>query len=200
MTRPPGDWDAAYLASTPPPWDIGRPQPAFVQLAQGGRLSGRLLDAGCGTGEHTLLAAAKGADALGVDVSPPAIEYARRKATERQLAARFEVADALALDQLGTTFDTVIDCGLFHVFDDQERARYVASLASVVAPGGCLHLMCFSEREPGDWGPRRVRQDEITAAFSNGWTVEELVQDRFEINPGVGDPTAHAWRASIRRL
>jgi SAM-dependent methyltransferase len=200
MTTPPHDWDAADLASTPPPWDIGRPQPAFVRLAEGGLFSGRLLDAGCGTGEHTLLAATHGADALGVDVSRRAIEQARRKAAERRIAARFEVADALALDQLGATFGTVIDSGLFHVFDDAGRAGYVGSLAAVLRSGGCCYLMCFSDRQPGDWGPRRVRQDEIMTAFSDGWAVVDIVADAFEINPGLGTPTAQAWRATIRRL
>ena len=71
MTTP--SWDDSYAASTPAPWDIGRPQPAFVRLAEQGLLAGRVLDSGCGTGEQTLLAAAHGADAVGVDVSGLAV-------------------------------------------------------------------------------------------------------------------------------
>lgn len=193
------DWDAAYGSATPPPWDIGGPQPTFVRLADSGLLSGRVLDAGCGTGEHALLAAARGADAAGVDVSPRAIEQARGKAAERGLSARFEVADALSLGQFGWTFDMVIDSGLFHVFDDEQRGRYVTSLASVLRPGGSCYLMCFSDRQPGDWGPRRVRQDELRAAFANGWTVTAIAADTFAINPGFGSPVAQAWLATIRR-
>jgi len=185
--------------AAPPPWDIGRPQPAFVQLADRDLLSGRLLDAGCGTGEHTLLAASRGARALGVDISPRAIARARDKAAERGVPARFEVADTLSLGQLGTTFDTVIDSGMFHVFDDEERARYVASLGSALEPGGHLYLMCFSDRQDGDWGPRRVRQDELRAAFADGWTIDGIEADTFEINPGLPAPSAQAWRADIRR-
>ena len=81
MTTPPS-WDSVYTADTPPPWDIGRPQPAFVRLADEGLLRGQLLDAGCGRGEQALLAAAHGADAMGVDISPSAIGQARRKAAE----------------------------------------------------------------------------------------------------------------------
>jgi cyclopropane fatty-acyl-phospholipid synthase-like methyltransferase len=200
MTTPAAGWDSAYEAGSRAPWDIGRPQPAFVRLADGGLLGGRVLDAGCGTGEHALLAAARGADVVGVDISPRAIERARHKAAERGLAVRFEVADALSLDGLGLTFDAVIDSGLFHVFDDADRARYVTSLASVLPPGGTCYLMCFSERQPGALGPRRVRQEELRAAFSDGWAVTSIVADVFEVNPGLGTPVAQAWLATIGRI
>ncbi len=198
MTAP--SWDEAYTASAPAPWDIGRPQPAFLRLAEQGLLSGRVLDSGCGTGEHTLLAASGGADAIGIDVSARAIERARAKATERGVSARFEVADALRLSDLGLTFDTVIDSGVFHVFDDENRARYVESLASVLRPGGNCYLMCFSDRQPGDSGPRRVRQDELRAAFSDGWTITSIEAETFELNPGLGITFAQAWLAAIHRI
>jgi cyclopropane fatty-acyl-phospholipid synthase-like methyltransferase len=196
------EWDASYTQAAPPPWDIGRPQPTFVRLAEGGLLAGRVLDAGCGTGEHTLLAAAHGADATGIDVAPQAIERARRKAAGRGLKARFEVADLLNLPPDGWTFDTVIDSGLFHVFSDEQRPRYVAGLASVLREGGTCYLMCFSDRQPGDWGPHRVRQDEISSAFADGWTVTGIAADTFAINTGnpvPASPVAQAWLATIRR-
>ena len=164
MTSQPG-WDAVYVADEPPPWDIGPPQPVFTRLAEQGLLRGRLLDAGCGTGENTMMAAARGADALGVDVAPAAIAKARGKAAERGSTARFEVADVLDLGRPGQAFDTVVDSGVFHVFDDGDRARYVASLAAVMRPGAICYLMCFSDRQPGTMGPRRVSQDELAAAF-----------------------------------
>lgn len=193
------DWDGSY-AGPPPPWDIGRPQPAFVHLADAGALTGELLDAGCGTGEHTILAAHHSASALGIDVSPRAIELARRKAVERAVDATFQVLDALRLNTLGETFDTVIDSGLFHVFDNAARARYVMAVHAVLRPGGHLHLMCFSDRQPGDWGPRRVTEGELRAAFRSDWRIDSLAPDRFDINPGFGPPTAEAWLADVIRL
>jgi SAM-dependent methyltransferase len=199
MTTVPHDWDSIYAGGQRPPWDIGQPQPAFVRLAEQGLLSGALLDAGCGTGENTLLAASCGADALGIDVAAAAIERARRNASERGLAASFQVADALALDQLGRVFDTVIDSGLFHVFDDAARVRYVTGLGSVVRAGGCCYLMCFSELQPGDWGPRRVPQDEIRLAFQDEWELMAIAADTFDLNHRVGADTAQAWLATLRR-
>jgi cyclopropane fatty-acyl-phospholipid synthase-like methyltransferase len=193
------EWDASYTADRPAPWDIGRPQPTFARLADEGRLSGRLLDAGCGTGEHALLAASRGADVTGVDLAPTAIARARAKASERGLTARFEVADVLDLGRLGLTFDTVLDSGVFHTFGDDDQIRYVASLAAVLNSGGACYLMCFSDRQPGTWGPRRVRADELRAAFSDGWTVESITADTFEINPIFGMTQVQAWLAAIRR-
>ncbi len=198
MTTP-SSWDDAYTGGQLAPWDIGRPQAAFARLADEGLLAGQVLDVGCGTGEHALLAAAHGADATGVDVSPRAIEQARGKAAARGLTVRFEVADALHLGQSGATFGTVIDSGLFHVFDDDSRVQYVASLAAVLRPGGHLYLMCFSDRQPGEFGPRRVRQDELRAAFSDGWEVSAIAAESFELSPGFDRPAAQAWLATIRR-
>ncbi|HUJ67774.1 MAG TPA: class I SAM-dependent methyltransferase, partial [Acidimicrobiales bacterium] len=169
------NWDDSYAGESPP-WDIGRPQQAFVRLAETGGLRGALLDAGCGTGEHTILAARHGASALGIDVSARAIEIARRKAAEQAADASFEVVDALSLGSLGEVFDTVVDSGLFHVFDDAGRARYVTALAAILRPGGHLHLMCFSDQQPGDWGPRRVSEAELRAAFGSGWRMDSLVR------------------------
>ncbi len=197
LPRPEHDFDAIYAADTPPPWDIGRPQPAFDHLAKTGKLVGRVLDVGCGTGEHALMAASVGNEAVGVDASPLAIELAEAKATERGVKARFVVADALRLIDLGERFDTVLDCGLFHVFDDGDRERYVGSLADVVPPGGRYHMLCFSDRQPGDWGPRRVTQDEIVAAFSVGWRIESIESAVIELT---WDPAgAAAWQVEASR-
>ena len=192
------NWDDSYTGPSPP-WDIGRPQPAFLRLAEAGALRGALLDAGCGTGEHTILAARHGASALGVDVSARAIEIARRKAAEQAVDASFEVVDALGLATLGEAFDTIVDSGLFHVFDDARRARYVTALAAILRPGGHLHLMCFSDRQPGDWGPRRVSEAELRASFGSGWRMDSLARDHFDINPGMGALTAEAWLADVVR-
>jgi SAM-dependent methyltransferase len=196
----PRSWDEAYSGDTPPPWDIGHPQPVFVRLADQGLLAGRVLDSGCGTGEHTLLAAARGAEATGIDVSARAIGLARAKAAERGSAARFETGDVLRLGDLGVAFDTIIDSGVFHVFDDEDRARYVASLASALRPGGRCYLICFSDRQPGDAGPRRVSQDELRAAFAHGWAVASIEAETFEVNRAVfGISSVQAWLAAIER-
>jgi 2-polyprenyl-3-methyl-5-hydroxy-6-metoxy-1,4-benzoquinol methylase len=106
-------------------------------LADAGKFRGRVLDVGCGTGEHVMLAASHGAEAMGVDVAELAIERARAKAQQRGIRAMFEVGDVLHLDRLRRQFDVITDSGVFHVFDDEERPVYVKSLRSALRPGGC---------------------------------------------------------------
>jgi SAM-dependent methyltransferase len=191
-------WDASYYDG-PAPWDIGEPQPAIVRAASDGRFAGAVLDAGCGTGENALHIASLGLPVVGVDVAETALAMARQKAEARGLAVAFVAADAFHLEQLGRTFQTVLDCGLFHTFDVEERERYAASLASVTAPGGTLHVLCFSDDGP-DTGPHPVSQDGLRAAFKpgGGWRVEsieaERIRTRFHDEQG-----APGWFATITR-
>jgi SAM-dependent methyltransferase len=193
--RPPHDFDAMYDFT--PPWDIGRPQPAFDDLAHNGELIGKVLDVGCGTGEHALLAASLGHAAAGIDAAPKAIELAKKKAAERQLPARFVVWDALDLPLLEEQFGTVLDCGLFHVFDDTDRVRFVQSLSAVVPAGGRYYLLCFSDRQPGDWGPRRITEREIRDSFSQRWEIESIEPVVLDIT--IDPHGAQAWLAKMTR-
>ena len=200
--RPPHDFEAMYAAAPPwdgrPPWDIGRPQAAFQELANSGAIRGRVLDVGCGTGEHVLMLAARGLEVTGIDLAPTAIASARDKARERGLSANFFVGDALHLDSLGARFDTVLDSGLFHVFDDQDRRAFVDSLRAAMAPGGRYFMMCFSDRQPGDFGPRRVSEAEIQDAFREGFRIDSIEPSQFDIRPDPG--IALAWLAKISRV
>jgi SAM-dependent methyltransferase len=185
----------AYRSGTPA-WDIDGPQPAVAALAEAGRISGSVLDVGCGTGENALYLAGLGLAVTGVDAAPTAIQRAREKAVTRGLAADFRVADALRLAALGREFDAAIDCGLFHTFTDADRPAYERSIHGVLRPGGSLFVLCFSDAEPGGWGPRRVTQAEIRETFGAGWTVEEIVATRFATHVRGG---AAAWLASLTR-
>ena len=168
-------------------------------MASEGGFAGAVLDAGCGTGENALHVASLELSVLGVDVAETALAIARAKADQREIVVEFAAADAFQLERLGRRFETVVDCGLFHTFDAEERAEYVASLASVTEREGTLYVLCFSDDGP-DTGPHPVSQDGLRAAFKpgGGWRVEsieaERIRTRFHDEQG-----APGWFATITR-
>ena len=194
-------FESAYAGQAP--WDIGRPQKPFIDMAD--RISGSVLDAGCGTGDTALLFAGRGCHVTGIDFIEQAINRARRKAAERGVQATFLVKDAMTLKERTERFDNVIDSGLFHVFCDDDRRRYVEGLATVLKSGGRIFMMCFSDEEPGEQGPRRVSKKELHAAFAEGWVIESIEPTRAEVRPDLkefsfsqGGPKA--WFAVVLRV
>jgi cyclopropane fatty-acyl-phospholipid synthase-like methyltransferase len=195
-----GSFENLYAGQ--PRWEIGRPQKALLDVAD--RITGSVLDAGCGTGENALFFASRGQGVTGIDFLAEPITLAKQKAAERGLTATFLVMDALALKELPEVFDNAIDSGLFHVFGDDDRRRYVEGLSSVLKPGGRLFLLCFSDAEPGDQGPRRVTKREIEDAFAEGWVVESAEPSRYEVRPDPNDGSfrdggPRAWFVVVRR-
>jgi len=168
-TPPLGRFEEAYRSRSAP-WVIGEPQPAIVELQRAGLIHSKVLDVGCGTGEHTILLTRSGYDVLGVDFAPHAIEAARANAAEKGVDAHFEVADAMNLGEPG--YQTIVDSALFHIFDDTDRARYVSSLHAAVRPGGLVHVLALSDAGRG-FGPQ-VSESDIRGAFGDGWVLEAL--------------------------
>jgi SAM-dependent methyltransferase len=186
----------------PAPWDISKPKGAFVAVAD--RVIGRVLDAGCGTGDNALFFASRGHRVTGIDFVDEAIRRARAKAAERGQSVEFLVKDVLTLADWDERFASVIDSGLFHVFSDDDRRRYVRGLARVLEPGGRLFLMCFSDEEPGTDGPRRVSRQELYDAFADGWEIESVQPARCELHPEFTECTfseggPKMWFAVVRR-
>ena len=197
-----------FYKTTTPPWVIGEPQPAVVELERAGLIRGKVLDVGCGTGEHTILLTGLGYDVLGIDFAPEAVEQARRNADAKGAGARFEVADAMNLPA-DPRYDTILDSALFHIFDDADRPKYVASLHGAVLPGGIVHVLALSDQGRG-FGPQ-VSGETIRDAFGDGWELEALEPATYRgvvtevhadasglpIGSRVDEP---AWLARARRL
>jgi len=181
-------WEDAY--KTVPPWDVGRPQPAFVELVRAGELGKhKVLDVGCGTGENALYLASNGFSVSGVDLSDRAIAAARAKAVERRLNIDFRTGNALSLEFKDSVFDNVIDSGLFDTFPDNDRPVYAREMARVLVTRGRYFMLCFSEKEPTDWGgPRRIRKEEIETMLSPLFKINYIrdtsFATRFHTNGG----------------
>ena len=181
-----------------PPWDIGRPQQEIVRLEETGQIIGEVLDVGCGTGENSLFLANNGHVVVGMDSVRRAIDTARKKAEERGLDATFIIGDTLNLRELGRTFDTIIDSGLFHTLSDPERLVFIQNLHEVLRPGGTYFMLAFSDLEPGGYGPRRITKQELMDAFAEGWVINEIRSAVFESR--TRKDGSRAWLSSISRL
>ena len=201
-SRQPRERFEGYYSAPRAPWDIGRPQQAFVEAAD--EIRGRVIDIGCGTGDLALWLAEQERTVTGVDFLEKPLDVARRKAAQRGLTVNFLQMDALAVGEIPERFDAATDCGLFHTFDDVGRSAYVAALTRLLEHGARLFLLCFADTEPGEHGPRRVSESDLREAFAAGWQVERIEPARFEVVPGIpgaefGSGGARAWFAVIRR-
>lgn len=186
------------------PWDIGRPQPAFVEVEEAGGIGHRVLEIGCGKGDLSIDLAQRGHEVVGIDVVTAAVAVALAKADQRGVDARFEIADVLGAQDpgfpdLGGPFDAVVDVGFFHSLSDADRPRLLAALGLLLKAGGSYRFLCFSDKVPGTWGPRRISADEIHEMFDvPGWRVvgvhaavlETAIAERPEIP---------AWLATVER-
>jgi cyclopropane fatty-acyl-phospholipid synthase-like methyltransferase len=188
-------FDSAYQGT--PPWDIGRPQKEFIDLVERGEISGSVLDIGCGSGDNALFFAQAGFEAWGIDSSPLAIQKAQQKGAQRGLTVHFQVLNALELATISRTFDTATDSGLFHTLSDADRPLFVKSLAAVLSSHGTYFMLCFSDKEPAGYGPRRITEQEIRETFSKGWLINYLRPATFESNIWAKGP--RAWLSSISR-
>jgi glutathione S-transferase/SAM-dependent methyltransferase len=186
----------AYDGGVAPAWDIGEPQRDLVKAFDELALSGSAIDLGCGTGDHVLELARRGLDAWGLDSTPAAIALAERKGAARGLPATFVAADALDLAPLGRTFDTVLDCGLFHVLEDPERRAYVREIARVLRPGGRHLMLGFTSNSTGR-GPRGYAPEQLRDLFNDGFREEFIRPAVFQETGSLVEQTA--WLSLFTR-
>lgn len=101
---------------------------------------GRWLEPACGTGRYVLHAAARGVDAVGFDLSPAMIAFARRRARVTRARARFFVADMEHFDQgrrlgrFGVVFNLINT--IRHLGSDAAMVRHLDAVGRVLEPGG----------------------------------------------------------------
>jgi SAM-dependent methyltransferase len=181
-------FDSVYRET--PPWDIGGPQPALSALCAEHPPAIPVLDVGCGSGDLAIALAQSGLHVLGIDFVDAAIEQARAKVAalppEVARLLDFQVADALQPSLLGRQFGAVVDSGFFHIFESDQRDRFVGELAATLRPGGRYYLLAFAVEFPVPNTPRQVSEDELRARFTpeRGWQIRELRSVEFATRMG----------------
>ena len=109
----------------------------------------RVLDVGCGLGTTTLMLAervAPGGSVLGVDISAPMIEVARRRVGAA--AVEFSVADA-ATHRFPTRFDLVFSRFGVMFFEDPVAA--FRNLRAALEPSGRMVFVCWRPLRDNPW-------------------------------------------------
>lgn len=205
-------FEGFYQSDQRPAWDLDRPTPFVVDLESAGGFSGQVLDAGCGTGENALYLAERAHPVVGIDSAPTAIARATRKAVQRGLDLEhgrltFLEADACEIPGYTDAFDTVLDCGFFHVLSPGDQARYARALDRATRPGATLHLLAFSDRNPPRTDQRPVgcsthgvSESEIGNAFAERWQLVSLAPAHAVLSvPGQDAREVQFFQARLRR-
>ncbi len=204
MTQPTDfEFESAYRGESPfgegvrPPWSIGAPQPELAALIEQGKFHGEVLDVGCGEAAISLALAERGHNTVGLDLSPTAIELARREAEKRGLTnATFEVADISSFTGYDGRFGTIVDSTLFHSIPVEAREGYQQSIKRAAAPGASYFALVFDKTAvPG--GPiNAVTADELREVVSKYWVVDEIKPAR--IHGNLPDGTVDMPLAGVR--
>ena len=155
------------------PWDIGRPKPPFIEIAD--QVIEPILDAGCGTGDNSIFFASKGLKVVGIDFVEKAIIKAKNKIKGRNLPVDFLVKDAVELKDWDMKFNTIIDSGLLHAIWNKEK--YIEGLKHILNSGGRIYVFYF--RDDMSW-PHGISDNDLKGLFSESWEIESIKS--FETN------------------
>jgi SAM-dependent methyltransferase len=190
-------WDSAYRSGRPG-WDTGRPSSELVRAVEEGTLKPcRVVELGCGTGTNAIFLASKGFDVTAIDVAPTALRLAEEKAQKAGVRVRWLLADVLWPPRLAP-FDLVYDRGCYHGVRQQNAARYVEALAKLTKPGSQVLILAGNANEERQYGPPRVKEEEIRADFSKLFEFQWLRETRFD-SADPQRPGALAWSVLLRR-
>jgi cyclopropane fatty-acyl-phospholipid synthase-like methyltransferase len=171
------DWDDVTVQKSGGQWYPAEPMirltARFIQRRVGidsydvKRPTNRVLDVGCGNGNHVLFFAEQGFSTAGVDVSKSAIELARQRATERGLDVDLEVGDAADLPWESEMFDLVVSDGVLDHVSFSQAKSILAEIQRVSTPGAYLFLSLRSAAD-SEWG-RGEKVEENTYILQEGY-------------------------------
>jgi ubiquinone/menaquinone biosynthesis C-methylase UbiE len=169
------EWDEIYrkypLESLG--WELGRPRPLLVEFVEKGLVKkGKTLDICCGAGTNTVYLAEKGFEVTGIDISPKAIEYAKKKAQQAHVKINFMTQSFVNLPFGNEEFDFVFDMGCFHHVEIEDRPKFIKSVHRVLKKGGNYMLTCFSYKNGPAWN--HFTRKQIIDLFSKYFEIEEI--------------------------
>src|SRR5437899_8631985 len=198
-TGPTGDWEKVYATSDVAtlPWYSPALDADIERALKAHRLRGvRILDLGTGPATQAMNLAKRGFEVVATDISASAIKKAKASAKEAGLSITFLVDNVLKSRLSPNLVDVIVDRGVFHVMPKDKRPVYVETVHRVLRPKGWLFLKCFSDKEPGTWGPFRIAEPELIGSFPGPFEIRSVVETVFQGNV---KPPPKALFASFRR-
>ncbi len=200
VSQPTSWWEGLYATSDVEnlPWYTPDLDKDFERALKEHRLQGkRVLDLGTGPATHAMNLAKRGFDVVGSDISPSAIKKAKAAAKAAGLTIEFRVDDILTSKLEPDLVDVIMDRGVFHVLPPDKRSAYVDTVRRILRPKGWLLLKCFSDKEPGTFGPYRIAAKELRGYFIEKFEILSIANTTFE---GTLNPNPKALFATFRRL
>jgi ubiquinone/menaquinone biosynthesis C-methylase UbiE len=123
------------------PFEYGRYRSLRPLLFAG--LSGRLLDAGAGTGRNITFYP-PGAEVTGVDLSPAMLARAARRRPDPTTRVHLVQGDLALLDFADDSFDAAVASFVFCTMPPEQRGAALRELSRVLKPGGRLRLLEYA--------------------------------------------------------
>jgi len=169
------EWDQIYTRYPLEtlPWELGKPRRVLVELVEKGLIQkGKVLDICCGAGTNAVYLAEKGFQVTGIDISPKAIEYAKRKAQKANVKIRLLVENFLNLPFEDEEFDFVFDMGCFHHVKANDRSTFIKGVHRVLKKKSLYLMVCFSYRNGPSWN--HFTKEHIFQLFSNHFEIKNI--------------------------
>ena len=188
-------WDqryctAEYIFGTAPNLFLASQQAAF-------KPGDRVLDVACGEGRNSVWLAQQGCEVVGTDVSPLALEKARRLAAERGVTVSWVEGDIRSWEWEPDRFDAVV-CVFIQFAEPEQRARLFAGFRSTLKPGGLLVLQGYTPKqvEYKTGGPPQAEHMYTAALLRDAFAGMEILHLR-EHEDVLSEGTKHVGRSAL---
>jgi ubiquinone/menaquinone biosynthesis C-methylase UbiE len=170
------DWNKAYETGDFKHWDFGGASSELVAvLATEGlpKQGEKALDIGCGGGWESIFLAKYGYEVTGVDLSPNALEIAKKRSADAGVTVIFLQGSALDLPVADQSIDFINDRGCFHVIQAEDRPQYAKEVLRVLKPGGLFLLRGC--REVDQEVRERIKQ--VDAALADKVSFQPVTEE-----------------------
>lgn len=144
---------------------------------------GPVLDICSGLGTHSICMAKKGFHVHGIDISPTAVEEARKRCGKAKVQCNLKVGNSSRLDYPDGFFTFVFDRGCFHHVKPENRDEFIKGIHRVLKEKGKYFMICFSFRNGDSWN--HFTREQIKEYLSPYFDIRHIKEGTY-IEPPTG--------------